>query len=184
MNPLATLSLRSPLLIGVAGVLAFSSFSALAQYKWRDENGRIVYSDSPPPLSVKPKQVLAKPGVPVYLGVVTPENASAATAAVAPQNASTVATKRPQTPAEQEAAFKKRQADQSKAADDAAKTAADAVRKADNCNRLKGYIATIESGARIRNVAADGGKGAVLDDAQRQAELQSAKSSYASQGCQ
>ena len=68
--------------------------------------------------------------------------------------------------------------------EDAAKVAAEAEKRAENCKRLKGYMAGIESGARIREVGADGGKGAVLDDSQRATELQNARASYSSQGCQ
>jgi hypothetical protein len=34
---------------------------AHAQYKWRDANGRMVYSDMPPPASVRPSDVLVTP---------------------------------------------------------------------------------------------------------------------------
>ncbi len=34
---------------------------AHAQYKWRDANGRMVYSDMPPPASVAPRDVLQSP---------------------------------------------------------------------------------------------------------------------------
>jgi hypothetical protein len=42
---------------------------AHAQYKWRDANGRMVYSDMPPPASVAPRDVLQAPARP------TPANA-------------------------------------------------------------------------------------------------------------
>jgi hypothetical protein len=42
---------------------------AHAQYKWRDANGRMVYSDMPPPASIAPRDVLQSPARP------TPANA-------------------------------------------------------------------------------------------------------------
>jgi hypothetical protein len=43
---------------------------ASAQYKWRDENGRLVYSDQPPPTSIPHDAVLQAPGL--RLAVSTP----------------------------------------------------------------------------------------------------------------
>ena len=42
------------LLVGLA-VFAFSG-GALAQWAWKDDNGRVVYSDRPPPAGVKSDQ--------------------------------------------------------------------------------------------------------------------------------
>ena len=44
-----------------AGLLASVSTTSFGQYQWKDDNGRMVYSDRPPPTSVSPSQMVKVP---------------------------------------------------------------------------------------------------------------------------
>ncbi|HVG04282.1 MAG TPA: DUF4124 domain-containing protein, partial [Burkholderiaceae bacterium] len=48
--------------VAVAIVLAgFVSMPSEAQWAWKDTNGRVVYSDRPPPAEVKPANIVRQP---------------------------------------------------------------------------------------------------------------------------
>lgn len=57
---------------------------AHAQYKWRDANGRMVYSDMPPPASVAPSAVLQAPARPAPAADPGGSGATARAATAAP----------------------------------------------------------------------------------------------------
>jgi len=126
-----------------------------AQYKWTDKNGKIQYGDTPPP------------------GV----NASAMRAPSAPASAPAPAAEakgKPLTPAEQEAAFRKRQIDAAKEQEKQAQAAQDAAAKKENCSRAQQYLRTLESGQRIARVDAKGER-YYLEDAQISQETANAR---------
>jgi hypothetical protein len=45
----------------LAATLLFAAEVA-AQWAWKDDNGRLVFSDRPPPSSIKPEQLVRQPG--------------------------------------------------------------------------------------------------------------------------
>jgi hypothetical protein len=153
--------------------------AAAAQWKWRDAQGAVQYSDRPPPLGIPDKDVLGRPANSNTLtvrqfGMVPAAAASAALAAS--QAGSDPATNR----TTQNAAARKRD----DAASEAKRKAADedklARQRADNCQRARDYVRTLESGMRVARLN-DKGEREVIDDAQRAQEMQRSQGVVASE---
>lgn len=143
--------------------------AALAQaYKWRDEKGQIVYSDQPPPKSIPPGNILQAPK-PSAAALAAAAAASTSGAAVSAP-AGKVAASPPKSIAEREADYKKRQIEtQKKSKEDADKATAEQQRVA-TCEGLRGTLAGLESGNRIRRTDASGTP-VVLNDDDRASEI-------------
>jgi hypothetical protein len=159
---------RSPILAALAVAFVAGTFAAgaSAQWAWKDDNGRLVYSNIPPPPSVKPTQIVRQPGVapeaarastPVYGEVEKPA------AAPAPTNIS-------KTYAERDAEFRKRQQERTDSERKAQEEQQKSAQKAVECERSRGYLRGLEDGARIMRTDAAGNR-EYLDDAQRAAEI-------------
>ena len=133
-------------------------------YKWVDKDGKVRYSDTPPP-GVKTSTV-REPSA-------APAPAPAAKDAKDAKDGK-AAKKGPLTPAEQEQEYRKRRAESEKAAE---KTAAEqkelATKKAD-CERAREYLRTLESGQRISRTNAQGER-TFLDESQVAQETASAR---------
>ncbi len=138
--------------------LGFFSVIAQAQWAWKDDNGRVVYSDRPPPASVKQERIVRQPG-----GAPVGSNESAGETKTDAANA-------PKTWADREAEYKKRQAERAEAEKKANEEKAQQVQRRADCERARSYLATLESGTRIAQSDAKGEK-SYLDDAQRAAEV-------------
>lgn|SRR3974390_322992 len=121
-------------------------------YKCLDANGRTVYRQDPCPPSMKRETMSTKPVIP----------AGAAPAAGAADKAGKTG---PKTPAEQEQAFRKRQQDSGKAADEAAQKTAQAQAKEANCTAARQRLTQFEIGGRISQID-DKGERYYMDDAQ------------------
>jgi len=144
--------------IGVAIALP-----AEAQWKWRDGNGRVQYSDLPPPASVPDKDVLQRPQA--AQRVATPADAPAS-AASAPLLSAKVGKS-----VEPELEAKRRKAEEEKAAKDKLEEQRIATAKADNCSRARSQMRTLDDGIRIARTNAKGER-EILDDQGRAAERQ------------
>lgn len=142
---------------------------AQAQWKWRDAQGRVQYSDRPPPTSVPDKDVLAKPSRQAALPPTPPLAASAVSAA-----ASSVPVRDTQLEA------RKRQTEVEEQARNRAEEEKLAKQRKDNCERAREYARTIESGMRIARVNAQGER-EILDDTQRAQEQAKAREVMASE---
>jgi Skp family chaperone for outer membrane proteins len=129
----------------IAGLL-FAAAASAALYKWTDANGVVVYSDQPPPASVKVEQINAAP---------PPANAGAV-----------------RDLANHEAEFKKRQAERGKQDEQAAKSRADAEKKAAACARTAGQVRELEATQQLVFRVNAKGERVVLDDATRAKERQ------------
>jgi hypothetical protein len=148
--------------LGLMLVLSFHG-NASAQWKWKDDSGRVQYSDLPPPPNVAEDKILQRPHgaqrrVPTFL----PE---ASSAPAAPANV-------PKADAELEAKRAKQkdeEAAQKKAAEEKV-----AAAKAENCVRAKRYVASLQDGQRIGRTN-DKGEREILNDSQRAVELQRAQ---------
>jgi hypothetical protein len=139
------------------------STAAAAQWAWKDENGRVVYSDRPPPASVAPDRIVRQPG----------GNALNAAGASADAKGDAKAAG-PKTWAERETEYKKRQTERADAEKKSNEEQAQQAQRRADCERARSYAATIESGTRIVRTDAKGER-AVLDDDQRAAELARAR---------
>ncbi|HET9022968.1 MAG TPA: DUF4124 domain-containing protein, partial [Burkholderiaceae bacterium] len=152
--------------LAVALVAGLYAAGASAQWAWKDDNGRLVYSNLPPPASVKPTQIVRQPGSsPQSARVTAPVDAEADKPAAAPAPAS--ATK---TYAERDADFRKRQQERADTDRKGQEEQQKAAQKAAECERSRGYLRALEDGMRITRTDAAGNR-EYLDDAQRAAEI-------------
>ncbi len=171
-----------------AAVLLLAGSAAHAQaYKWKDANGRIVYSDQPPPRGTPAANILKAPkGFPAPTAAEPPAGAAAATdpAGTKPAaGASPAATpKAPMTTAEREADFRKRQAENQKKAQEAEKKAAEESQRQAQCNSLKQNLAALESGQRMVRTDSNGER-VFIDDAERARDIQKARQDLAAGKC-
>lgn len=143
------------LALALVGLLASSCALAQAKYVWIDDHGVKQFSDTPPPGNIPEKNILKQPR----------RTAPGKTAPAPEPDVGTVGddTKQP-TVADREAEYNKHRAEQAakdkKAADEAAKAQA----KAENCTRAKDYLATLNSGIRMKTVDKDGQQSVMADD--------------------
>jgi hypothetical protein len=138
---------------------------AAAQWAWRDENGRLVFSDRPPPAGVKAESIVRQPGAQPAPLPPAIDSGDAKAAAKGETKAG------PKTIADREMEFRKRQQERAEAEKKQAEEQAQAARRAQECERARGYLRSLEEGQRIARTDAQGNR-EVLDDAQRAAEVQ------------
>ena len=124
--------------------------------KWVDENGRVHYSDQPPPVSIKIKQLRTSSGSRDSADT-SGETASSEPAA-------------PKTIEEREAELRKAQQAKKEAADKAAKEQADEEASKDYCDQAKLSLKALQEGMRIAQIDATGER-SYLDDEQRQQRI-------------
>jgi hypothetical protein len=140
-----------------AMLLVAAALPAQAQWQWRDKNGQITVSDLPPPRDVPEKDILKRPG---------PSGAAASKAPAAPVTAASApaAPANPARPAgDKELEARKRAAEQEQQARARADEERLAQQRAENCNRARAHLASLDSGARIARANAKG-ELEVLDD--------------------
>jgi len=140
------------------------SLPASAQWQWQDKGGRKVFSDQAPPLDVPEKNILKRPSA---ASKSTPTAAlSTNTTAV---SASTIAPKANNKDADLEK--KKAQTEALQADKKQAQDLRVAAAKDDNCARAKQALTSLQSGARIAQINAQGEREFMSDEA-RQVETQ------------
>jgi hypothetical protein len=142
-------------------MLAFAAAASAQLYKWTDKDGRVRYTDRPPPAGTKARTIA------------TPSSAPAAAA----QDTEAAKDGAPQgalTPEQQEQAFRKRQLDAQKAAEKSALAGQEEAAKRENCARAREYQRTLESGQRVSRTNAQGER-EYIDDATRDREVESAR---------
>ncbi len=110
-------------------------------YKWTDAEGKVHYSDQPPPPNVK-QPVTVKPRVPGP--TTTAPDAAAPDAAAA------------KTYVEKDAEFNRRRVEAAEKEAAEKKAAAEAAEKMKNCEQAKAQLARVQSGARITRYNANG----------------------------
>lgn len=147
--------------------------SAHAQWKWRDANNRVQYSDLPPPNTVPESAILQRPSG-ARRAAPAPQFVPGASAPAATEAAASAPTADP----ELEARRKKAEAEKAaakKAEDDKA-----AAARAENCKRARSYLQAIEEGHRMARVN-DKGEREVYDDKIRAEEGKRARDVIASE---
>jgi len=128
-------------------------------YKWTDSEGKVHYSDQPPPTGAKQQSTTAtKPRKPS-------SGAPASDAKPAPAQ---------KTYQEQDAEFKQRQVETAEKQAAQQKAAQEAADKKSNCERAKVQVTQLQSGTRITKYNSDG-EITYLSDAEVAAELARAK---------
>ncbi|MCX7140747.1 MAG: DUF4124 domain-containing protein [Proteobacteria bacterium] len=142
-------------------------------YKWVDSNGKVQYSDKPPPSNVKTEKLRESAPAPAPAP-------SAPAAGDGKGGAKQDAAKSgPKTVAEQEQAFRKRQLDSAKAREEAGQKQAESRDRTENCTRAKAAVASLQMGGRQVRID-EKGERVFLDDQQIAQELARAKQDAAS----
>lgn len=173
---------RALLSLLVTATLGCIAVPAAAQWQWTDNNGKKVFSDSPPPQDVPDRNILKRPAgaAPAFTSKVMPAQATATAAASATPAANPAAVaSTPKAGAsapklsgkDLELEKKKTQAEADEAAKKKAEDQKHAAAKADNCERARRSLASLQSGARISQLNAQGER-EFMSDEQRQAEMQ------------
>ena len=131
--------------------------AAQAQWKWKDANGVVQYSDRPPPQGTAEKDILQRPSA---RNLPAPATAAPAAAASAPAAAAANAASRPAAAADDA----RRKAERDEAARKAAaEEERNAKVRAENCQRARAQLKGLEDGVRMARVNAQGER-EVLDD--------------------
>jgi len=168
--------MKSPLPIIIAITVLLATATVTAQvYKWVDKDGKVQYSDIPPPAD-------AKGAAPKKLDTRVPSNAlevpstSGKTAAdgKAKKDSKTPAKDGPKTLADKAKDFDKRRTDEADAAKKTAEIERVAKANKERCTEATNFLRDIESG---RPLAASDEKGerVILDDAGRSAQMDRAR---------
>lgn len=144
----------------VLAALLSSPVEAATQWKWRDGQGRVQYSDRPPPAGTREQDILVRPR----------EARVLPTAPTAPVSSAPVAAPSPAVKAsDPELEARKRKADEEKAAQQKAAEEKQAQVRAENCQRAQAYQRSLDDGMRIARTNARGER-EVLDDQGRAQE--------------
>ena len=142
-------------------LLAVASSGAQAQYLWRDKAGQMHASDLPPPAGVADKDVLRRPSA-------SAARSAAPLAAALPASAASRAGVDPEIDARR---AKAEQADKARAKVEEERLAS---QRAENCQRARAQMASLDSGQRLARVNAQGER-VVLDDKARADEADAAR---------
>ncbi len=118
--------------------------ASAVMYKWVDKDGKIHYSDQPPPEGAKQSGVVNTPAP-----TTTPATAAPAEGAGAPP-------KGPKTAAEQEMEFRKRRLVAAEADAKRQQDAQAAEEKKRNCTQANSRLTALETGGRITKHGPDG----------------------------
>lgn len=160
--------------LAIATVAAVYVSGAAGQWAWKEDGGRVVYSDRPPPANIKSTQILRQPTMATPAPApqaATPGGAAADGERPAASPAASPAPSAPKSIAERDMEFRKRQQERAdserKAQEEQQKSAA----KAAECERTRGYLRSLEDGTRISRTDASGNR-EYIDDAQRAAEIE------------
>ena len=134
-----------PLLLATFVLTSISGLSQAEIYKWKDKDGKVRYSDTPPPSNVKQEAIIGKkkPAEPTGKEPLAPvDKASTAPVAGIPKN--------PEPPTNPEdLAAEKRQQNAEAEKKNKQEKEAEAKRKAENCSAAKANMETYTQGGRV-----------------------------------
>ncbi|MCL6555446.1 MAG: DUF4124 domain-containing protein [Burkholderiales bacterium] len=130
--------------------LALPGLAAAQLYRWVDAQGRVHYSDTPPPAGARTSKSLP----------------------AAPSNAAPTAPAK--TWQEKEMEFRQRRAAEAEAQAKKEKEAEEARQKQANCEAARNHLRLLESGQRVARVNAEGER-EFLDDAAREKAIRDAR---------
>lgn len=155
--------------------MAFVATPAAAQWAWREDSGRVMYSDRPPPPNIKMSQILRQPAAAAQATPATSTpSATGVDDAGKEKESEAKSASAPKTLAEREMDFRKRQQERATAERKAQEEQQKSSAKAAECERARGYLRALEDGQRIARTDASGNR-EFLDDAQRATETERAR---------
>jgi hypothetical protein len=131
--------------VGICLVLYLALPASAQMYKWVDSNGKVQYSDKPPPGNVKTEKLRDPAPAPAASTPATGEDKGGPKKEADKRDAAKAG---PKTVAEQEQAFRKRQVDANKAQEEDKKKQAAESDREENCRRAKASLANFEIGGR------------------------------------
>jgi hypothetical protein len=149
---------------------------AAGQWAWKEDSGRVVYSDRPPPANIKSTQILRQPAVAAPAPAPQPAAPVGAAADGERPAPSPAASSGPKSIAERDMEFRKRQQERADSERKAQEEQQKAAAKAAECERSRGYLRSLEDGIRIARTDASGNR-EILDEAQRAAEMERTRKS-------
>lgn len=168
--------------------LLFTSLSGTALtshaqsvWQWRDSQGHMEYSDTPPPRSVAPANIVQAPGR--FAGAfraVEPVKASDTPDAKPARDALAGKPRQPAAAVNPDEAFRERRLAALKADADQAAAQQDAAERQARCTQMQNYATALQQNSRAAVAGADGSL-QHLDAAQRQVELEQTSAAYAKQ---
>ncbi len=133
------------LLLVTFAVTSVSGLSQAEIYKWKDKDGKVRYSDTPPPSNVKQETIIGKkkPAEPTGKEPLAPvDKAPVAPSAEIPKN-----TEPPISP--EDLAAQKRQKNAEAEKNNKLEKEAEVKRKAENCSAAKANMETYTQGGRV-----------------------------------
>ena len=145
------------------GLLALAVPASADLYKWVDAEGKVHYSDQPPPPNAKPQKAPAAPRTPAPAAAPAAEGKAAAAPATGPKTA-----------AEQEMEFRKRRVEAAEAEAKRQQEAQAAAEKQRNCQQAMNRVAVLQTGGRITK-AGPNGEQTYLGDSEIASELVEAR---------
>ncbi len=151
-------------------------------YKWTDANGKVQYTDKPPPPGAKSETVKNRSSSVSGPAEAPAAAKGAAAKADAKSDAKSGAPAKaagPLTTAEQEQAFRKRKLEEEDAQKKAQEKLAQDKQKQDNCAAATGSVISMEAGGRQARVDAKGER-YFLNESQVQAEIAKARQQVSS----
>ncbi|MDR0634784.1 MAG: DUF4124 domain-containing protein [Azoarcus sp.] len=151
----------------LAFALVFVLPASAEIYQWKDEQGRVHFSDIPPNQANVGKTISSTPARPHP--VADDPEAAQPDGETAPANAIPAAAPA-KSLAERDLEFRKRRAADAEARAKAEKDAAQANRRAQDCQRARIQHGALVSGQRVARPTADGGR-EFLDAGEREAEI-------------
>lgn len=145
-------------------LLLLSSTTAFAALnKWVDAEGKVHYSDAPPPANVKAKTLRPSAAAPADTATAPATGTAAASAPAAPKSL-----------AEREAELRKAQQAKKEAEDRAAQEQKDRETEKANCDAAQQNLRTLQEGTRMVTIDAEG-EYSYLEDDQRQQRIAKAQ---------
>ena len=165
----------------LAGCLVVPGAAMAQLYQWRDANGRTVFSDSPPPPSIPPGNIVKNPKTRPAPAAAEEKHADDGKATASAAGTAAKADG-PKSIAEREAEFKKRQAEAAAKAEKDQKLASDEKRREDQCRGMRQSLAALEAGQRVRRFN-DKGEPYFLDDAERARDVDKYRREMATAKC-
>ena len=149
-------------------LLLFSVNAFAALNKWVDADGKVHYSDQPPPVNVQAKTLRTAPAQAPDVGSAAAQSAKAGSAPAAAK-----------TYVEKEAELKKAQLAKKEAADKAAQQQAAADARAANCAAAQQNLRTLQTIPRISEID-ENGERVFVSDEQRQQRIEKAQQTVSS----
>lgn len=141
---------------------------AHAQWIWKDDAGRTVASDQPPPTTVPLSHILKSPKQRA-VDLTPTQPVKEGESKDAPKADA------PKTVADRDLEFKQRQKDSAEAAKKSEAEATKAKAMQENCTAMRGNLAGLQNGGRAARINEKGEK-TYIDDTQRQGEIAKAQS--------